>query len=472
MRGRNHVITYKATRAPNPNAHNDVAIYQTATKVNARVWDDTNLDGLMVGEPGLANVPVQLYQVTATYPDGQLVAETTTDSSGDYLFDDLAAGDYYVVSGKPDPTDWWKFTRKDFGQSGSDDIDNDSDADRETDPHPGRTHTFTLDPGEVETWVDIGQYKLGTVGNWVWNDYYIGGDGIQNNNYGGYDGLDVILFSTPSGYGGATTTVYGGQYWFDKVELVDANWLPIIYQVQFTKPPDGAYRYVFAPQDQGGDDTLDSDADPTTGLTGPFSLPVSGAVNLSIDCGIQVEQVSSGGGSFAAPDLGGGYPDALAGVAGQMWVDEDRDGVRDPGELPVPGWRVRLFTAAGALAAETWTGWDGTYRFADVADGQYRVRFDPPVGGVGFTRRDRGNDDTRDSDADPDGYTALFTYVGSGPGVAHLDAGLVPPGGRVRGAALAAGPTPSPQWVGIDPFGLWGDDKDDDPAAVIAANVG
>lgn len=55
-------------------------------------------------------------------------------------------------------------------------------------------------------------------------------------------------------------------------------------------------------------------------------------------------------------------------------------------------------------------------------------------------------------------------------------------GGRVCGAPLptgstwpratsanADGPTPAPQWVGIDPFGLWGNDKDDDPAAVVAA---
>lgn len=192
-------------------------------KVNARVWDDKNLDGLMgVGEPGLPNVPVQLFQVTSAYPDGQLVAETMTDASGDYLFDNLAPGDYYVVSGKPDP-DWWKFTRKDVGQPGSDDIDNDSDADTETDPNPGRTHTFTLDPGEVETWVDVGLYKLGTIGDVVWHDYYIGGDGIQNDNLGGFPNRPVTLVSVPSGYGAAATTGAGGAYLFEKVELVDAN---------------------------------------------------------------------------------------------------------------------------------------------------------------------------------------------------------------------------------------------------------
>lgn len=255
--------------------------------------------------------------------------------------------------------------------------------------------------------------------------------------------------------------------------------------MQFTKPPDGttpgSFIYAFAPMDQGGDDTKDSDADPATGLTGSFILPQSGTVNFTIDCGIQQSQISSGGGHFASLDPGPeeGSPDALAGVSGRMWVDEDRDGVRDPDEVPVPGWVVGLYDAGGRLVAETWTDWDGTYRFAGVAGGVYRVRFDPPVGGVEFTRRDRGGDDTRDSDADPDGFTAPFIYVASGPGVASVDAGLVRTGGRLRSMPLPAGETSgpdaatagtlAPQWAGIDPFGLWADDKEDDPAAVIVA---
>ncbi len=67
------------------------------TKINTgaignRVWVDENSDGYQdAGEDGIANVTVNLYDSV-----GNLVATTVTDSHGNYLFDDLAEGSYYV----------------------------------------------------------------------------------------------------------------------------------------------------------------------------------------------------------------------------------------------------------------------------------------------------------------------------------------------------------------------------------------
>jgi len=67
------------------------------------VFRDTNNNGVAnVGEPGIANVTVQLYSDTngnGTFDSGTdtLVDTTTTNASGNYLFDDLLAGSYIAV---------------------------------------------------------------------------------------------------------------------------------------------------------------------------------------------------------------------------------------------------------------------------------------------------------------------------------------------------------------------------------------
>ncbi len=65
------------------------------------VWYDTNYDGVQdPGEPGIANVQLRLYQDNG---DGvfnastdTLVATTTTNANGRYLFQNLPPGDYFV----------------------------------------------------------------------------------------------------------------------------------------------------------------------------------------------------------------------------------------------------------------------------------------------------------------------------------------------------------------------------------------
>jgi len=59
--------------------------------IGDRIWKDSNNNGLQdVGEPGIANIIVQLLQGTT------VIATDTTDGSGLYLFSNLASGDYQV----------------------------------------------------------------------------------------------------------------------------------------------------------------------------------------------------------------------------------------------------------------------------------------------------------------------------------------------------------------------------------------
>ncbi len=58
-------------------------------------------------------------------------------------------------------------------------------------------------------------------------------------------------------------------------------------------------------------------------------------------------------------------------VTGSVFLDADRDGVRDPGEGPAVGWQVQLVT--GGTTQLTSTDANGDYRFVDVSAASYTV---------------------------------------------------------------------------------------------------
>ncbi|MEM9920642.1 MAG: PKD domain-containing protein [Bacteroidota bacterium] len=84
-----------------------------------------------------------------------------------------------------------------------------------------------------------------------------------------------------------TTTDLDGKYLFDCVK-------PGKYYISFMIMDS---RYVFSPKDQGGDDELDTDADPTTGKTDVFMIMPTDGDDFSFDAGIHLkcDQVTSGG---------------------------------------------------------------------------------------------------------------------------------------------------------------------------------
>ncbi len=105
-----------------------------------RVWLDANGNGQQdSGEVGVANVTVQLLNAAGT-----VLATQTTNANGNYLFSNLAAGQYSVAFVKPTG---YNFTAADIGADGTD-----SDANTTT----GRTGTYTLAAGQQNLTVDAG----------------------------------------------------------------------------------------------------------------------------------------------------------------------------------------------------------------------------------------------------------------------------------------------------------------------------
>ncbi|QHW36518.1 YSIRK-type signal peptide-containing protein [Staphylococcus ursi] len=114
---------YKA-EPPVPPTHN----------IGDKVWDDLNKDGIQDdNEPGIANV-----KVTLTDADGNVVGTRVTDANGNYLFENVKAGDYTVTFETPEgytPT-----------QTGQGTTDNDSNG-TSTKVTVGDSDDLTIDSG-------------------------------------------------------------------------------------------------------------------------------------------------------------------------------------------------------------------------------------------------------------------------------------------------------------------------------------
>ncbi|NNM30440.1 MAG: hypothetical protein HKO57_13040, partial [Akkermansiaceae bacterium] len=361
----------------------DAGFFPPATISNL-VWDDLDGDGVQdAGEPGIDGVEVRLYLA------GDLsttIGTTTTSGGGLYSFDNLVTEDYVVefvtpAGYAPVPQD-----------AGVDDAV-DSDASVAT----GQTASISLAPGEANTNTDAGFYKPSSISDYVWND--INGNGVQDGGAeAGIDGVTVNLLDPDNGFAvlATTTTAGGGAYSF--TGLGEGN-----YVVEFVTPGG----YVITPQDQGGDDALDSDAAPANGRTATIVLAAD-TDNTDVDAG------------FFQPSS----------IGDRIWNDIDGDGQQGPGETAgLSGVTVRLLDPNNGFAvlATTISGATGDYSFTGLPAGDYVVEFVKP-GGYAASPQDQGGDDAADSDAAPaDGRTATIA-LGSNQTVTNVDAGFFDPG--------------------------------------------
>jgi len=292
-----------------------------------RVWKDRNGDGVqdcedtsgngIIGDEddmgaecdaGISGVTVDLLDCQTL----EVLGTTDTDASGFYLFDNLTSGEYCV---RFDLTTVPTYVC-DFGapQFTTQNAGNDDALDSDVDP-TGAAPAVVLGEGETNRSVDAGIRCPGpaSLGDRVWED--LNGDGIQNcedsNNNGIIGDIDLTApddetksdqgNECDAGISGVTVdlldcqtfevldTTYtdaSGFYLFDNLN-------PGEYCVQFdldTVPQDvcdfGAPQ--FTTQNSGNDD-VDSDADPDTGVAPSVTLD-EGETNRSVDAGIVCQE--------------------------------------------------------------------------------------------------------------------------------------------------------------------------------------
>jgi hypothetical protein len=188
------------------------------SSIGDRVWRDTNVNGQQdEGEAGVAGVVVELFASVDGQPSGTVLATTSTDSDGNYSFQNLQPGDYIVKFTAPEGA---RFTLANQGDDASD-----SDADTS-----GYTASYTLAPGESTNTADAGLFTLSSIAGNAYHD--LNYDGVFDPTEAGIGGVNLTLTGVDA-FGNAvslsTTTAANGSYLF-------ADLVPGTYSVTQTQP--------------------------------------------------------------------------------------------------------------------------------------------------------------------------------------------------------------------------------------------
>ncbi|TDH57261.1 hypothetical protein E2C06_36000, partial [Dankookia rubra] len=203
------------------------------------------------------------------------------------------------------------------------------------------------------------------------------GDGIQGTGEAGIAGQSVQLLNTAGTVVASATTDSSGSY--------SLSAAPGTYTVKFVTPTG----YSLSPQDRGSDDTLDSDASPTTGVTTAITL-TSGQSVANVDAGLWQNDEQTGGSTSngstvygsGANDLFHGTegPDLFYGNGGADWFDggagKDILFGADQADTMLGG--TGNDTAYGAGGADLIQGGDGADRLY-AGSGDDTVQGDDPV---------------------------------------------------------------------------------------------
>lgn len=121
--------------------------------------------------------------------------------------------------------------------------------------------------------------------------------------------------------------------------------------------------------------------------------------------------------------------EVLPSLSGLVWNDTNKDGVQDEVEEKVSGIKVSLYDKDGNKVGETTTGDDGAYKFDGLSAGKYTVKAGIDYTKYEITGKNKGTDDTKDSDADAavaDNQAVISDIeVPADKNVEHMDIGIV-----------------------------------------------
>ncbi len=326
----------------------DLSHYKILYSLGDFVWNDENKDGIQNStEAGIANVKVELLD-----SNGTLLASTTTDGNGRYKFKNLENGTYQV---RFYPPSGYEVTKKDQGNDDTKDSDADSN---------GFVNNAEIKDSDNFT-IDLGVYKSTNptycLGDFVWIDANF--NLIQDIGEKGLGGVKITLNET----GATTTTDNNGWYEFCGLSKGD-------YSISIDKSslPAG---YIIIERD-GGNDSLDSDIDPSTGVSS--KVTIQNENNLTLDVGVAQPKYCLG-------DF--------------IWDDKNKNGIQDPEEKGVKGIKITL----NETGESVFTDENGKYQFCNLIQGEYSITIDKTTlpDGYVFTTSNSGSDDSKDSDIDP-----------------------------------------------------------------------
>ena len=317
------------------------------------VFVDFNADGVVdAGENGIAGVTVALLADTDNdgIPDS-VVATTTTDENGNYLFPGLPAEEYQVVI-----TD----TENVLGDLGTAVAAVSNPAGDATLDATGPIVVVDGTPATTNLDQDFGYAPVGheagdgAIGDTIYHD--VNGDGSQatDGSEVGFEGVTVQLLDENGALLASTVTDENGNYYFGGLEDGDYT-----VQVVSSGLPGDPTQYV---NTEDPDSPAAPDSTSTVTITG-------GNVDMDQDFGYQVTPAAANnlsGTIWEDADADGLLEGAEADrfedvtVVLREWNDTNGDGIVDSGEI-------------GAVAGATTTDASGNYSFTNLADGKYIV---------------------------------------------------------------------------------------------------
>lgn len=381
--------------------------------IGNRVWFDTGAggatadDGIQSGaELGVENVRVELYTSTGTF-----VAFDTTDANGDYYFDLLNPGAYYVSIPANQFDDAGDALYGYVSSTGNGGVNDDDDQDLDENgideanlPANGiRTPNYTLSPdGEpsaadndsgytgyldddnVNLTADFGFLQKVAIGNIVWLDNGVGGgtanNGILDGGEAGIEFVTVQLYDSANTLVASTVTDADGYYGFDN--LLPGSYYLVIPAAEFQTG--GDLRNLLSSSGNGADEVtnetgdengIDSATPATTGITSTvFDLQPNGEQTGEPQPNY-TGALDDNNVNFTA-DFG--FTELVA-LGNRVWFDTGagafyNNGILDVGETAVDDVTVELYTVAGTLVDTTTTSGGGYYEFDLLLPGQYYVQ--------------------------------------------------------------------------------------------------
>ncbi len=367
--------------------------------------DDDNNGVQDAGEAGIAGVDVQLLDA-----NGGFIASTTTDANGEYVFEDLAAGDYVVaISSASQPA--LAGLESSTGNGAAPDPDGDVDLNDNGDPAAGFasisapvTLGDAAEPtGEVTedgTWadalsnltVDFGFYEpepdpdptpdpeppvvppvdpdpepapLVGLGTTVFFDD--DNNGIQDAGEAPIAGVTIELLDSAGNVIATTTTDADGNY-------------------EFTGLPEGTYTVKVPASNFAAGGPLDGHVTSSGNDVAGTAPDANDDVDLDdngfnmgamiVSTPVELTAGDEPDGDFnPTVDFGFYVPPApLVGLGTTVFFDDDNNGIQDAGEASVPGVTIELLDSAGNVIATTTTDADGNYQFTGLTEGVYTVK--------------------------------------------------------------------------------------------------
>jgi hypothetical protein len=373
--------------------------FYTPVSLGSTVFADNNNNGIQdAGESGLTGFVVQLY-------DGSGVAigsPKLSDANGNYIFNDLAPGQY-KVGVTPPAASTYKASSKDISSSSlpNNNTDGDDNGAQATIGAEALSGVIDLAAGTeplnaAETGqggmqdvidadgnmtLDFGFFAPVAIGSTVFSDN--NNNGNKETSEVGVVGAKVNLFNadgTPAKDATGTaiaeiTTLADGKYLF-------SNLAPGSYIVKVTPPASHATSSTDIATSAADNQTDSDDNGKQTTIGGVAESPVivlaSGAEPIG-ETGTDgtIDDAVTIGDANGDMTIDFGFIPSLS-LGSTVFADNNNNGKQDAGELGLADASVQLYNGMGvAIGTPIFTDASGNYIFNNLAPGQYKVGVTP-----------------------------------------------------------------------------------------------